>query len=83
LPNPNVLVRNRASEVAHAVHVESESEFVNIAEAGEAAEVANESGSAASAKVADVVEIKNVAVNGEPGDPWLSVFERLQMSWGR
>ena len=78
----NVAEVGRASEVAHAVHVESESEFV-FAEAGEAAEVANESGSAASAKVADVVEIKNVAVNGEPGDPWLSVFERLQMSWGR
>ena len=33
----NVAEVGKASEVAHAVHVESESEFVNIAEAGEAA----------------------------------------------
>jgi hypothetical protein len=76
----NVAEVGKASEVAHAGNVESASEFVK-AEAGDAAEVANESGSATLAKVSDVVEIKNVAVNGEPGDPWASVFERLQMSW--
>jgi hypothetical protein len=75
----NVAEVGKASEVAHAVDVESASEFVNLAEAGDAGEVANESGSAALAKVADVVEIEHVVVNGEPGDPWLSVFERLQM----
>ena len=76
----NVAEVGKASEVAHAGNVESASEFVK-AEAGDAAEVANESGSATLAKVSDVVEIENVAVNGEPGDPWASVFQRLQMSW--
>jgi hypothetical protein len=79
----NVAEVGRASEVVHSADVESSSEFVNKAEASDAAEVTDESSLAALGKVADVVEIENVAVNGEPGDPWLSVFERLQMSWGR
>jgi hypothetical protein len=79
----NVAEVSRASEVVRAADVESASEFVNLAEAGGTAEVADESGSAALVKVTDAVEIQNVVVNGEPGDPLLSVFERLQMSWGR
>jgi hypothetical protein len=79
----NVADVGKASEVVHAVDVETASEFVNLAETGDAAEVADQSGSAALAKVTDVVEIEKVAVNGELGDPWLSVFERLQMSWER
>jgi hypothetical protein len=79
----NVAEVGKAFEVVHAADAGSASEFVNLAEAGGAAEVADESSSAALVKVVDVVEIENVAVNGEPGDPWLSVFERLQTSWGR
>jgi hypothetical protein len=79
----NVADVGKASEVVHAVDVETASEFVNLAETGDAAEVADQSGSAALAKVTDVVEIEKVAVNGELGDPRLSVFERLQMSWER
>jgi hypothetical protein len=73
----NVAEVGRASEVVHSADAEI---VVNLAEAGDAAD---ESSSAALVKVADRVEIENVAVNGEPADPWLSVFERLQMSWGR
>jgi hypothetical protein len=79
----NVAQVGGASEVVRAANVESTSEFVNLAKAGGAAEVADESSSAALVKIADEIEIENVAVNGEPGDPLLSVFERLQMSWGR
>ena len=79
----NVADVGKASAVVHAVDVETASEFVNLAETGDAAEVADQSGSAALAKVTDVVEIEKVAVNGELGDPWLSVFERLQISWER
>ena len=79
----NVAEVGRASEVVHSADVESASEFVNEAGASDAAEVADQSSIAALGKVADVIENENVAVNGEPDDPWLSVFERLQMSWGR
>jgi hypothetical protein len=76
----NVAEVGKASEVVHAADVESARRFVNLVEA---AEVADESNSAASLKVGEVVEIENAAVNDERSDPWLSVFERLQMSWGR
>jgi hypothetical protein len=69
----NVAEVGNASEVVHAADVENANEFVNLAGAGDAAEVADQSSSAALVNVAEVVEI----------DPLLSVFERLQMSWGR
>jgi hypothetical protein len=70
----NVAGVGRASEVVHSADVES---VDNLAEVGDAAEIAHDNSPAALVKVADVVKL------GKLDDPWLSVFERLQMSYGR
>jgi hypothetical protein len=75
----NVGEVGNASEFVDAANVENANKFAKLAEAG----VVDKSNSVATVNTAEVVEIENVTVDGEPRDPLLTVFERLQMSWGR